>query len=325
MNTEQAYCCAEPQCNRVLLIQAEKGLSCPNGHFFPFVPGTQVPVFAREPEGSNEYAGQDAATRHENSLRWVFNSFDTDEASLRQSLIARLEVSKGARVLVTGAGAGNDLPYLAESLGGQGEIYAQDIAEQMLVAGAKRHQNELTNSGVRLHFSLSDAMNLPFLDDYFDAAYHFGGINLFFDIRKGIDEMNRVVKPGGKVVISDEGIAPWLKDSDYGRMLIRNNPLYDCSIPLSLLPKYARSVRLTWEMGNCFYVIEFSVSNKALRINIDVPHIGKRGGSIRTRYFGQLEGVDPALRDRIYDEAERQGNSRVEYIESLLRAGLSGN
>jgi SAM-dependent methyltransferase len=322
MSGGQAYCCIEPQCNRAPLMHTDKGLACPNGHLFTFVAGTDVPVFFHAPEDVNEYTIQDAATVHDNSLRWVFNTFGTDEHTLRESLISRLQLAKGARLLVTGAGAGNDLPYLAKKLDGDGEIFAQDVAQEMLLAGARRHRDMLCDSGVSSYFSVSDATNLPFADGYFDAAYHFGGINLFSDIRKGIDEMNRVVKPGGKVVIGDEGVAPWLKNSEYGKMLIKNNPLYDCNIPLELLPESARSVRLSWELKNCFYVIEFTVSDEPLRISIDVPHIGKRGGSIRTRYFGQLEGVEPALRDRIYAEAERLGLSRVEYIESLLRTGL---
>ncbi|MGC9965329.1 MAG: methyltransferase domain-containing protein [Syntrophobacteraceae bacterium] len=324
MADQPAYYCTEARCNRARLIPIVEGLSCPNGHFFPFAPGTNVPVFAKEPEDANEYTRQNAAVVHDNALRWVFATFETDEASLRENLVARLQLARGHKVLVTGAGAGNDLPYLARNLGGQGEIYALDIARQMLLAGVERHQAELGRSGVHLHFSVSDATNLPFADGCFDAAYHFGGINLFTDIRRGIAEMDRVVTPGGKVVIGDEGVAPWLKDTEYGKMLIRNNPLYACEIPLSLLPESARAVRLSWELSNCFYVIEFSVSDRPPPINIDVPHVGTRGGSIRTRYFGQLEGVDPDLRDRIYAQAERLGISRVEYIELLLRGGLSG-
>ncbi|MCK9380262.1 MAG: methyltransferase domain-containing protein [Sulfuritalea sp.] len=284
-----------------------------------------MPVFAKKPEDSNEYTRQNAAVVHDNSLRWVFATFESDETTLRNNLVARLQLAQGHRVLVTGAGAGNDLPYLVRSLGGQGEIYAQDIAQEMILSGAERHRVESAKSSVELHFSVSDATNLPFADDYFDAAYHFGGINLFPDIRKGIAEMNRVVRPGGKVVIGDEGVAPWLMDSEYGKMLIRNNSLYACEVPLHLLPESARSVRLSWELSNCFYVIEFSVSDRTPPINIDVAHMGTRGGSIRTRYFGQLEGVDPALRDRIYAEAERLGMSRVEYLESLFRSGLAGH
>ena len=35
--------------------------------------------------------------------------------------------------------------------------------------------------------------------------------------------------------------------------------------------------------------------------NIDIEHVGHRGGSVRTRYFGELEGVNPELRKNIYD------------------------
>lgn len=316
------YRCTVPSCNHVPLSEDPEGLKCPHGHFFPYAPGTKVPVFASEPEGANEYAIENAAEVHDNALRWVFNTFQTDEPGLRERLIERIGLNRGDRVLITGAGAGNDLPYLVRALAGKGSIHAQDIAKEMLLAGVLRYTSELANSGVELHFSVSDATALPFADGEFDAAYHFGGINLFPDIVKGIAEMNRVVKSGGNIVIGDEGLAPWLVDTELGRMLINNNPLYACTAPLAALPKTARQVKVTWELSNCFYVIEFKASTEPLPINIDVPHLGKRGGTIRSRYFGRMEGVDPALRDRIYEEAARRGMTRVEYLESALRASL---
>jgi ubiquinone/menaquinone biosynthesis C-methylase UbiE len=323
MTIHSSYRCTEPACARALLMQRPEGLACPNGHFFAFAKDTNVPVFASEPEGANEYSRENAAEVHDNALRWVFNTFQTDEEGLRERLIARIGLEQGQRVLVTGAGAGNDLPYLVRALSGKGNIYAQDIAREMLLAGVTRYQKELTDSGVGLHFSVSDATNLPFADGYFDAAYHFGGINLFPDIAKGIAEMNRVVRLGGNIVIGDEGLAPWLVDTELGRMLVNNNALYACSAPLSALPETARAVKVTWELSNCFYVIEFQASTEPLPVNIDVPHLGKRGGTIRSRYFGRMEGVDPTLRDRIYEEAEQRGMSRVAFLESALRASLN--
>jgi SAM-dependent methyltransferase len=319
MKNHTLYCCNEAGCNRAPLVPRADGLHCPNKHFFPYVEGSDVPVFAFQPEEVNEYTLEDAAAIHDNSLLWVFNTFGSDEPTLRKSLIARLHLSSGKTILVTGAGAGNDLPYLVQSLAGEGVIYAQDIAKQMLMAGVKRHGSQPDSPGVKIHFSASDATNLPFNDNVFDAAYHFGGINLFPDIRKGISEMDRVVKPGGRIVICDEGAAPWLQDTELGKMLIKNNPLYAFDVPLALLPETAREVNLSWEVGNCFYVIDYTVSDRPLDINIDVPHVGRRGGTIRTRYSGQLEGVDPALRDRVYAEAQSLGLSRVEYIERLLK------
>lgn len=321
MNTNTLYRCPEAGCNHGRLIRDAAGLHCPNGHFFPFASNSEVPVFACEAEDANEYALEDAARIHDNALRWVFETFGTDESTLRENLISRLRLEKGQTILVTGAGAGNDLPFLVRQLGGAGCIYAQDIAKQMLMAGVERHNQLSKDSGVEIFFSASDATNLPFDENTFDAAYHFGGLNLFPDIQQGISEMNRVVKPGGRIVISDEGLAPWVKSTERGKMLIRNNPLYIYDAPLEALPSTARSVNVSWELSNCFYVIDFVVADELPPIDIDVPHVGKRGGSIRSRYFGQLEGVDPALRDQVYAEAAKQGLSRVEYLEQLLRRG----
>lgn len=322
MKNNPLYCCPNSSCAHAPLTRRPNGLECSNGHFYSFAQGTDVPVFASEPTGTNEYSQENAAEVHDNSLRWVFDTFQTDEDNLRQSLIARIGLMSGQRVLITGAGAGNDLPYIADLLDGRGEIYVQDIAKEMLLAGVMRYQSKLASSGVDVHFSVSDATRLPFVDGFFDAVYHFGGINLFPDIAAGITEMSRVVREGGKVVFGDEGLAPWLADTELGRMLVSNNALYAFSAPLQALPETARAVRLSWELSSCFYVIEFEVSNEPLPIDIDIPHLGKRGGSIRSRYFGRLEGVDPELRDRVYEEAEHRGISRVEFLESALRAAL---
>lgn len=318
MQTNTHYCCPESGCNYVPLLDHESGLHCPNGHKFLYAPGTKVPVFACEDENSTDYSQEDAAVIHDNALRWVFETFSENESNLRKNLISRLKLRKGDTILITGAGAGNDLPFLVESLEGSGIIYAQDISKNMLLAGVERYRSLTTDTDIKLYFSASDATQLPFDNNVFDAAYHFGGLNLFPDIQKGISEMDRVVKPGGRVVISDEGIAPWFKQTELGKMLINNNSLYDYEAPLHLLPHTARDVRLSWELSHCFYVIDFTVSNELPNINIDVPHVGKRGGSIRSRYYGTMEGINPSLKNKIYAEAEKQGISRVEYLERLL-------
>ena len=227
------------------------------------------------------------------------------------------------KVLITGVGAGNDLPYLADMLGQDGIIFAQDFSRQMLMSAVDRTHTLYGLIDYNIEFSISDATNLPFPDNYFDAAYHFGGLNLFSNIEKGIAEMDRTVKNGGRVVFGDEGIAPWMKTSEYGKMLINNNSLYNYEAPLKHLPFNARDVNLSWVIGNCFYVIDYTVSDIPHQIDIDVPHVGKRGGSIRTRFHGKLEGVDPALKEHLFTESEKQGVSRVELLERLLKDGLA--
>ena len=316
------FSCPEKGCAHSLLLANERGLYCQNGHFFEYAEGTLIPIFSRTAEDKNEYTQACAAEIYDNALSWLFATFKTDEATLRKNLLFRLNVKKGDSVLVTGAGTGSDLPYLALLLQGEGIIHAQDISAQMLTAGALRHKAALSSAGVKAHFSVGDATQLPYGDGLFDAAYHFGGINLYSDIKLGIMEMVRVVKPGGRIVIGDEGLAPWLKTTEFGKILIKNNQLYEYDPPLTLLPETAVDVKLSWELSNCFYVIEFVNAKDKLQVNMDVPHKGRRGGSLRTRYFGQLEGVAPDLRDAFYADAEKRGISRVEYIETALRALL---
>lgn len=319
MKETEYYC---PNCKSEVLMDMGNGLQCSNEHFFPFIEGTKVPVFESKEEGTNEYTCPEAAKIHDNALIWLFDTFGIDEVTLRNNMLSKLRLKDGQKVLITGVGTGNDLPYLAKLIGKDGVIFAQDFSKQMLMSAVERTNTLYGLTEYNIKFFVSDATNLPLTDDFFDASYHFGGLNLFSNISKGISEMDRVVKNGGRILFGDEGIAPWLKNTKYGKMLINNNSLYNFEAPLKYLPSTARDVNLSWELSNCFYVIDYTVSDTPLQIDIDVPHVGKRGGSIRTRYFGKLEGVDQALRDRLYSEAEKRGVSRVEFIESLLINGL---
>ena len=189
----------------------------------------------------------------------------------------------------------------------------------MLIAAYHRTKKAIDFNKYKIFFSVNDATDLPFNDNEFDATYHFGGINLYKDIKKGIDEMDRVTKPGGKIVFGDEGIAYWLKKTEIAKSLITNNALYNLEPPMSLIPLSAKDVKLSWVINNCFYVIEYIVSDKEWTADINLPHVGKRGGSIKTRHFGKLEGIDPLLRDKFYEKALKKGISRVEYLETLIK------
>jgi hypothetical protein len=135
--------------------------------------------------------------------------------------------------------------------------------------------------------------------------------------------MNRVVKCGGRIVFGDEGIAPWLKDKEYGKMFICNNRLWAASCPLEALPPTAKNVELTWILGNCFYVVAFTKSDSLPFVDIDQVHLGKRGGSVRTRYWGQLEGISPEIKKIFLSEAKNRNISSARYLENIIRKELN--
>lgn len=260
---------------------------------------TKIPIFENQKENVNEFSIKNAAEIHDNALSWLFKTHNVNEDELRIELIDKLDLKEGNKILVTATGAGNDLPYISNKIGTSGEVYAQDYSKEMLLAAYHRTKKTIDFNKHRIYFSVNDATDLPFNDNEFDATYHFGGINLYNNIKKGIDEMDRVTKPGGKIVFGDEGIAYWLKKTEIAKSLITNNSLYDLEPPMDLIPLSAQNVKLSWVINNCFYVIEYTVGEKDWSVDIDIPHVGKRGGSIKTRHFGKLEGIDPIDRKSV--------------------------
>lgn len=272
---------------------------------------------ADSPERFVDYIG-DSVREYDRRMDVLFQTFGTDEAALRTQLTDLLHLSATATVLETGCGTGRDTVHLARQTG---MLYATDLSPDMLETARSR----VASAGLladRYKLMVADATALPFDDDFFDAAYHFGGINLFPDVRKGIAEMARVVKPGGRVVFGDEGVGAWLAESEFGKVLVNTNPLYRYQPPIELLPVSARDVACRWIMNGAFYVIDFTVGEGEPFLDLDIPFPGWRGGSHRTRYYGKLDGVSPETRQQVVDAATAAGTSMTDWLEQALRKAL---
>jgi len=318
---------------RSSLTELDDGLMRDDGTMYPYMnallPNNKIPNFLH-PRNINEklkrsldmYDTHVSSDIYRNFLDWLFLTFDENETAFRKMLSAKLHVSIGSRVLVTGCGLGDDLPSIMDIIGPSGNLYAQDLSPSMIMATQSKINLLGTQRIPKTFCSVGNAATLPFRDGFFDAALHFGGINLFDDVKGAIREMSRVVKIGGKVVVGDEGVAPWLKSTEYGNIAICNNALWAAEPPLSLLPETSQHASVTWILGNCFYVIEFTVSDKLPYMNIDLVHKGRRGGSARTRYFGQLEGVTIATKKRVLEAASAAGMSVHDWLEKAISQAL---
>lgn len=257
-------------------------LTCSQNHHFSVVDGVPKLVYPEELAASDsEFQRKyDANSEiYDEGMDWLFGVFSEDRDQIRNRMTDLLDLQPGMRVLETGCGTGEDSLYIADRLGPTGSLYAQDLSAGMLQVARKK----LSDVDSSVELAQTNASYLPFPDNTFDAAFHFGGINEFGDIERAIEEKTRVVRPGGKVVFGDEGIAPWLRDKTYGKILINANPLYRHTPPLDRLPECARDVRLHWLLGNAFYIIDFRVDNEPPPLNIDLPIPGT-GDSLRSRY-----------------------------------------
>jgi demethylmenaquinone methyltransferase/2-methoxy-6-polyprenyl-1,4-benzoquinol methylase len=103
------------------------------------------------------------------------------------------QVGPGSRVLDLATGTG-DLAIPG------GEVLGADFAEGMLDR-ARAKVAARASIGVSPRFEWADAMALPYDEDSFDAATVGFGARNFDDLARGLAEMTRVVRPGGRVVV----------------------------------------------------------------------------------------------------------------------------
>jgi demethylmenaquinone methyltransferase / 2-methoxy-6-polyprenyl-1,4-benzoquinol methylase len=114
-----------------------------------------------------------------------------------------LQLQPGHQVLDVCTGTGDLLPRLAQRVANQGQVIGLDFSEEMLEVGRKRF-TDLSN----IQWQQGDAMALPFEDNTFDGAIVSFGLRNVSDIQKTVNEMARVVKPGGWVVNLDTNPKP---------------------------------------------------------------------------------------------------------------------
>lgn len=116
----------------------------------------------------------------------------------RKKAISQLKELKPKLVLDVATGTG-DVAIMMQKYLNPDKIIGIDISNGMLEHGRKKIAKLLLNDKIELQQGDSETINFP--DNTFDAITVAFGVRNFENLHKGLEEMLRVLKPGGKLVI----------------------------------------------------------------------------------------------------------------------------
>jgi ubiquinone/menaquinone biosynthesis C-methylase UbiE len=118
--------------------------------------------------------------------------------SVTELIVEAANAATGMRILDVACGAGEPTISFGMLLNGTGEVIGVDIApESLKIAEERAAQQQLTN----VRFQYADVHELPFPDNTFDRITSRLGVMFFADLPKAAQEMLRVLKPEGKMVL----------------------------------------------------------------------------------------------------------------------------
>ena len=114
------------------------------------------------------------------------------------------------RVVDAGCGAGLDCLIAAKMVGGGGEVIGVDLTKEMI---DKARNNARATGVTNVTFKQGVLEELPVGDQWADVVISNGSINLAPDKDAVFRELNRVLKPGGRVQIADILVEKQIPDS----------------------------------------------------------------------------------------------------------------
>jgi demethylmenaquinone methyltransferase/2-methoxy-6-polyprenyl-1,4-benzoquinol methylase len=119
----------------------------------------------------------------------------------RKKLVKVSQASYGDDVLDCATGTGDLAIEFKKKVGEDGKVIGTDFCQEMLAPAPEKAKA----LGLDIEFSVADVLSLPFENNRFDIVSIAFGIRNVADPVKAIQEMARVVRPGGRVMVLEFG------------------------------------------------------------------------------------------------------------------------
>lgn len=136
------------------------------------------------------------------------NLYDQDQEDMtnysfrirRERVVELLDpiLGQGMHVLDVGCGTGIMAPVV---LGKKAHYQGVDLSKNMILE-AKAKYVDIETAGDSVAFTVADVEKMPFPDAHYDVLMALGLLEYFADPQRVVDEIVRVVKPGGSIIVS---------------------------------------------------------------------------------------------------------------------------
>lgn len=120
-----------------------------------------------------------------------------------ESILRYIGALQPATLLDIGCGMGTTLFDAAGSLQQPDKIIGIDFSDNMIKLARKRKAESASPVTEKMAFFVADAQDLPFMDNSFDFIYSECVLNLVPDRNKVLEEVHRVLSPGGIFIYTD--------------------------------------------------------------------------------------------------------------------------
>lgn len=155
---------------------------------------------------------------------------------------------RGGRVLEIGCGPGWGIPLIVD-LFGAAEVHAFDLDGDMVARAGRRRPRRAAGT----HLWVGNVRRIPVADGTYDAVFNFGVLHHVVDWRAALDEVFRVLKPGGRFYC-EEILRRYITHPIWGRLMKHpRHDRFDGAAFTAALAQAGFDVPRTKEMGDLYY------------------------------------------------------------------------
>ena len=134
---------------------------------------------------------------NEQANTWDEKFHTPNLSSLLEKLVLQFGLEQGQNILDVGTGTGVLITYLIRAVGPDGSVTALDYSEKMINICKTKHSH-LKN----LRIKLGNIEETTFSTESFDAVICFGVFPHLENKQKALRNINRILKPDGKLIIA---------------------------------------------------------------------------------------------------------------------------